>query len=50
MASYESIRLINTVLNLYYVEEMTQTEIGQRLGLSTAKVNRLLGKRASRDM
>lgn len=42
MASYESIRLINTVLNLYYVEEMTQTEIGQRLGLSTAKVNRLL--------
>lgn len=42
MASYETIRLINTVLTLYYVEEMTQTEIGQRLGLSTAKVNRLL--------
>jgi DNA-binding transcriptional regulator LsrR (DeoR family) len=42
MASYETIRLINTVLTLYYVEELTQTEIGQRLGLSTAKVNRLL--------
>ena len=42
MASYESIRLINTVLNLYYLEELTQTEIAQRLGFSTAKVNRLL--------
>ena len=42
MASYESIRLINTILTLYYVEELTQTEIAQRMGLSTAKVNRLL--------
>ncbi len=42
MASYETIRLINTVLTLYYVEGLTQTEIAQRLGLSTAKVNRLL--------
>jgi DNA-binding transcriptional regulator LsrR (DeoR family) len=42
MASYESIRIINTVLALYYVEGLTQTEIAQRLGLSTAKVNRLL--------
>jgi len=42
MASYESIRLINTILTLYYVEELTQTEIAQRLGLSTPKVNRLL--------
>ncbi len=42
MASYESIRLINTILTLYYVEELTQNEIAQRLGLSTAKVNRLL--------
>ncbi|HEX5810189.1 MAG TPA: sugar-binding transcriptional regulator [Anaerolineales bacterium] len=42
MASYETIRLINTILTLYYVEEMTQTEIAQQLGLSTAKVNRLL--------
>jgi DNA-binding transcriptional regulator LsrR (DeoR family) len=42
MASYETIRLINTILTLYYLEEMTQTEIAQRLGFSTAKVNRLL--------
>jgi DNA-binding transcriptional regulator LsrR (DeoR family) len=42
MASYETIRLINTILTLYYMEEMTQTEIAQRLGFSTAKVNRLL--------
>lgn len=42
MASYESIRIINTILTLYYMEEMTQTEIAQRLGFSTAKVNRLL--------
>ncbi len=42
MASYDTIQLINTILTLYYVEELTQTEIAQRLGLSTAKVNRLL--------
>ena len=42
MSSYESIQLINTILTLYYVEELTQTEIAQRMGLSTAKVNRLL--------
>jgi DNA-binding transcriptional regulator LsrR (DeoR family) len=42
MPTYESIRLINTILNLYYQEEMTQTEIAQRLNLSTPKVNRLL--------
>jgi DNA-binding transcriptional regulator LsrR (DeoR family) len=42
MASYDAVRLINTILTLYYVEELTQTEIAQRLGLSTAKVNRLL--------
>jgi DNA-binding transcriptional regulator LsrR (DeoR family) len=29
-------------LTLYYVEELTQTEVAQRLGMSTAKVNRLL--------
>jgi DNA-binding transcriptional regulator LsrR (DeoR family) len=33
---------MNTILTLYYVDEMTQTEIAQRLGLSTAKVNRTL--------
>src|SRR5574339_377682 len=42
MASYETVRLINTILTLYYMEGMTQTEIAQRLGFSTAKVNRLL--------
>lgn len=35
-------RLISEVLNLYYVEELTQAEVGRRLGLSTTKVNRLL--------
>jgi DNA-binding transcriptional regulator LsrR (DeoR family) len=42
MQTYESIRLMNIVLNMYYLEEMTQTEIAQRLNLSTPKVNRLL--------
>ena len=42
MPTYESVRLINTVLTLYYVEELTQADIAQRLSLSTAKVNRLL--------
>lgn len=42
MPNYETIRLMNVILNLYYVEELTQTEISQRLDLSTAKVNRLL--------
>lgn len=42
MASYETIRIINTILTLYYMEGMTQSEIAQRLGFSTAKVNRLL--------
>jgi DNA-binding transcriptional regulator LsrR (DeoR family) len=42
MPTYESIRIINTILNLYYQEEMTQTEIAQHLNLSTPKVNRLL--------
>jgi DNA-binding transcriptional regulator LsrR (DeoR family) len=42
MPTYETLRLINNILTLYYVEEVTQSEIAQRLGLSTAKVNRLL--------
>ncbi|HKJ26223.1 MAG TPA: sugar-binding transcriptional regulator [Anaerolineales bacterium] len=42
MSSYDDIRLINTVLNFYYVEKMTQAEIAKRLELSTPKVNRLL--------
>lgn len=42
MPAYETIRLINNILHYYYVDGLTQTEISQRLGLSTAKVNRLL--------
>ena len=42
MPSYETTRLFNTILNLYYMEELTQSKIAKRLGLSTAKVNRLL--------
>ncbi len=42
MSTYETIQLINTILTLYYMEGLTQTEIAKRLGFSTAKVNRLL--------
>ena len=42
MASQDRIRLITTILNLYYVEQLTQTEIAERLNLSVPKVNRLL--------
>jgi DNA-binding transcriptional regulator LsrR (DeoR family) len=42
MPTYEKVRLINSILNQYYVERMTQAEIAQRMDLSTAKVNRLL--------
>jgi DNA-binding transcriptional regulator LsrR (DeoR family) len=34
--------MIHTILTLYYVDGLTQTEIAQRLGFSTAKVNRIL--------
>jgi DNA-binding transcriptional regulator LsrR (DeoR family) len=39
---YDTARLVNTVLTLYYIQELTQAEIAQRLGLSTPKVNRLI--------
>jgi len=42
MSTYETIRLMNTILTLYYVDGLTQTEIAQRLSFSTAKVNRML--------
>ncbi|HBX68429.1 MAG TPA: hypothetical protein DEH25_03335 [Chloroflexi bacterium] len=42
MPTYDHVRLINTILNLYYMEKMTQSEIAERLELSTPKVNRLL--------
>jgi len=38
----DSARLINEVLTLYYVEELTQTQIAAQLRLSTAKVNRII--------
>jgi DNA-binding transcriptional regulator LsrR (DeoR family) len=40
--NFASIRLLSEILNLYYLEEKNQTEIATLLGLSTAKVNRLL--------
>jgi DNA-binding transcriptional regulator LsrR (DeoR family) len=45
---YDDIRLISRALDLYYRDELTQTEVGKRLGLSAAKVNRLL-KQARRE-
>ena len=42
--------LISRVLNLYYVNELTQAQVGQRLGLSTAKVNRLLQQARQQGM
>ncbi len=42
VTDYDTSRLLNTILNLYYVEERTQAEIARQLALSTAKVNRLL--------
>lgn len=41
-SDYIQARLINRILNLYYVKDLTQSEIAQQLGLSTTKVNRLL--------
>lgn len=41
-ADYEYMRLISKVLALYYLEEQNQADIARTLGLSTAKVNRLL--------
>jgi len=49
-SDYDSIRLINQVLTLYYVHELTQAEVGQRLGLSTTKVNRLLQQAREQGM
>lgn len=41
-SDYESTRLISKILMMYYIEDRSQAEIGQELGLSTAKINRLL--------
>jgi DNA-binding transcriptional regulator LsrR (DeoR family) len=51
MASdYDEARLISKVLYLYYVEELTQSQIANRLGVSTPKVNRLLHQARSQKM
>ena len=42
--------LISRVLNLYYVDGLTQAEVGRRLGLSTPKVNRLLQQARQQGM
>ncbi|MEA4906202.1 MAG: sugar-binding transcriptional regulator [Chloroflexi bacterium] len=47
---YENARLISRILTLYYVENKNQAEIGRELGLSTAKVNRLLKQARSQGM
>jgi len=44
MPNYETTRLINSVLSLYYLEGLTQAQIAKKIGLSTSKVNRLLQK------
>jgi DNA-binding transcriptional regulator LsrR (DeoR family) len=41
-SDYDSARLISRVLSLYYTEEKNQKEVAEILGLSVAKVNRLL--------
>ena len=42
MPTQDKIRLITIILNLYYVEQLTQSEIAEQLHLSVPKVNRLL--------
>jgi DNA-binding transcriptional regulator LsrR (DeoR family) len=42
ISDLETERLINQILFMYYADNHSQTEIGQALGLSLAKVNRLL--------
>lgn len=47
---YENARLISRILTMYYIEDINQAEIGRQLGLSTAKVNRLLKQARSQGM
>lgn len=47
---YGRIRLLNGILMLYYVEELTQAQIGERLGMSTTSVNRLLRQAREQGM
>lgn len=41
-SKYDAVRLLNTILNMYYIEDLNQVQIAKRLGLSTSKVNRML--------
>jgi DNA-binding transcriptional regulator LsrR (DeoR family) len=43
-------RLLGEALTLYYVQELTQAEVARRLGISTAKVNRLLQQAREQGM
>ncbi|WP_160317467.1 sugar-binding transcriptional regulator [Ornatilinea apprima] len=47
---YEYARLISSVLTLYYFESLSQYQIAEQLGLSTAKVNRLLKQARQQGM
>ena len=47
---YTSARLISQVLTLYYVEEKNQAQVAKILGLSTAKVNRLIKQARAQGM
>lgn len=47
---FEFARLISSVLTLYYFEGISQYQIADQLGLSTAKVNRLLKQARQQGM
>ncbi len=47
---YRDARLISRVLTLYYMENLYQSEIARTLGLSTAKVNRILKSARNQGM
>ena len=49
-SDYNRMRLLNQVLTLYYVSELTQAEVGRRLGISTTTVNRLLQQAREQGM
>lgn len=48
--NFDNARLISRVLSLYYLENLSQGEIGRILNLSTPKVNRLLKYARSQGM
>lgn len=50
VASRDDVRLITKVARLYYESDLNQPEIARRLGISQAKVSRLLGQARERDI